>query len=128
MALFAVFTAKVKVGRWSCFSTPRRNFRGCRLWRQGQVLVLVFDISVVIHECQFDTSSSSSFPSYRTGDYGFDLIDLLVGFDNAEAQLQALVDVIDAILNDDVNEHPGYLKVRCLIVYSFIHEWTYLDI
>ena len=46
----------------------------------------------------------------RTGDYGFDLIDLLVGFDNAETQLQSLVDVIDSILNDDVNEHPAYLK------------------
>ena len=48
--------------------------------------------------------------TFTLGDYGFDLIDLLVGFDNAETQLQALVDVIDAILNDDVNQHPGYLK------------------
>ena len=47
---------------------------------------------------------------HRQGDYGFDLIDLLVGFDNAETQLQNLVDVIDAILNDDVNQHPAFLK------------------
>ena len=33
-----------------------------------------------------------------------------MGFDNAEIQLQALVDVIDSILNSDVTQHPGYLK------------------
>merc|ERR1712136_12296 len=41
------------------------------------------------------------------GDYGFDLIDLLVGFDHAEVQMQLLVDVIDGILN---NDHPTSLR------------------
>jgi hypothetical protein len=68
---------------------------------------LPIDVLLVSYFTNHKQHGSVFHASIFAGDYGFDLIDLLVGFDSAEAQMQSLVNSIDMIFNGD---YPSYLR------------------